>query len=54
MNFKFVNDFKVFIEYSNNMDDIFINFGEHSPEKKCKKLTAFDDVIADMVSKKKI
>ena len=45
---------KVFIEYSNDMDDIYKNIEEYNPNKKAKILTALDDMIADMVSNKKL
>ena len=45
---------KVFIEYSNDMDDIYKNIEEYNPNKKVKILTALDDMIADMVSNKKL
>ena len=31
---KYFNDSKVFIEYSNDMDDIYKNIEEHNPNKK--------------------
>ena len=31
---KYLNDFKAFIEYSNNMDDIYKNIKEGNPNKK--------------------
>ena len=46
------SDSKVFIRYSNNMDDIYKNIQEHSPNKKQKILIVFDDLIADMLSNK--
>ena len=36
------------------MDDIYKNIEECNPNKKCKILIAFDDVIADMLSNKKL
>ena len=47
------NDSKAFIEYSNDMDDIYKNIEEYNPNKKCKILIAFDDMIADMLSNRK-
>ena len=47
------NDFKAFTEYSNDMDDIYKNIDEYSPNKKRKILIVFDDIIADMLSNKK-
>ena len=51
---KYFNDFKGFIEYSNNMDDIYKNTQEYNPNSKCKILTAFDDMIADVLSNKNV
>ena len=36
------------------MDDIYKNIEEYNPSKKCKILIAFDDLIDDMLSKKKL
>ena len=52
--FKCLNDPKVFIEYSNDMDDIYKSIEEYNPIKKQKILIVFDDVIADMLSNKKL
>ena len=51
---KHLNDSRVFIEYSNNIDDIYKNIEEHNPNKKRKILMAFDDMIANMLSNKKL
>ena len=51
---KYFNDPKVFIEYSNDMDDIYKNIEEYNPSKKRKILIVFDDMIADMLSNKKL
>ena len=42
-----LNDFKIFMEYSNDMDDIYKNIEEYNPNKKHKILIVFDDLIAD-------
>ena len=47
------NDSKVFIEYSNDMEDIYKNVEEYNPNKKLKILIGFVDMIADMLSNKK-
>ena len=48
---KYLNDPKVFIEYPNNMDDIYKNIEKYSP---CKiKLTVSDDMIANILSNTK-
>ena len=39
-----------FIEYSNDMDEIYKNIGKYNPNKKRKILIIFDDTIADMLS----
>ena len=50
----YFNNSEAFIEYSNDMDDIYKNFEEYNPNKKRKILIVFDDIIADMVSNEKI
>ena len=50
---KYLNDLKAFIEYSDNMDNIYKNTEECNPNKKRKILIVFDDTIADMLSNKK-
>ena len=52
--FKHLNDFKAFMGYSNDMDDIYKNIEEYNPNKKRKILTVFDHMIADMLSNKKL
>ena len=51
---KHLNDSKAFIEYSNDMDDIYENIEEYNPNEKQKMLIVFDDRIADMFSNKKL
>ena len=51
---KHLNDSKAFIEYSNDMDDIYKNIEEYNPNKKRKILFVFDDMITDMLSNKKL
>ena len=36
------------------MDDIYKNIEENNPNKNCKMLVVFDDMIADMLSNKKL
>ena len=48
------NDSKAFIEYSNDMCDIYENIEEYNPHKKRNILIVFDDMIADMLSNKKL
>ena len=50
---KHFNDSKAFIEYSNDMDDIYENIEEYNQSKKRKILIVFDDMIAGMLSNKK-
>ena len=50
---KYFNDFKAFIEYSNDMDDIYKNIEDYNPNKKRKILNVCDDMIADMLTNKK-
>ena len=48
------NNPKDFIEYSNDMHDVYKNIDEHNPDKENKTLIVFDDMIADMVHNKKL
>ena len=45
---------KAFIEYSNDMHDVYKNIDDYNPNKENKILIIFGDVIADMIHKKKI
>ena len=45
------NDPKAFIEYSNDMFDIYKNIDEYILVKEKKILIVFDDMIADMIRK---
>ena len=51
---KHFNDSQAFFEYSNDMDDIFKNIEEYNRNKKRKILIVSDDMIADMLSDKKL
>ena len=51
---KHFNDPKAFIEYSNNMHDVYKNINEYNPDKERKILTVFDDIIADMINSQKL
>ena len=44
----------MFIEYSTDMQDVFRNIEEYNPGKKRKVSIIFDDMIADMISNKKL
>ena len=50
---KHLNDSKAFIEYSNDMDDIYNNIEEQNPNKKRKIIIVFD-MITDILSNKKL
>ena len=50
---KCLNDWKSFIEYSNDTDDIYKNIEQYNRNKKRKTLIQFDDKIADIISNKK-
>ena len=47
------DDPKSFMEYSNDMQDVYINIEEYNQGKKRKELIFFDDTIADMINNKK-
>ena len=51
---KHFNDPKAFIEYSNDMQDVYQNINEHNIDKDRKILIVFDDLIADMINNKKL
>ena len=51
---KHFNDLKSFVEYSNDMQDSYKNIDEYNPCKKRKISIFFDDMIADMISNKKV
>ena len=48
------NDPKAFIEYSNNMHDVYKNIDDYNPDKGNKKLIVFDDTIAYMINNRKV
>ena len=48
------NDPRTFIEYSNDMQDVYNNIEDYNPGKKRKILIVFDDMIADMINNKKL
>ena len=48
------NDSKAFIEYSNDMCDVYKNSDDYNPDKENKILIVFDDMVADMTHNKKL
>ena len=48
------NDPKAFIEYSNDMGNVYKNINYYNPDKENKILIVFDDMIADMIHNKKL
>ena len=50
----YLNDPIGFIEYSNDMQDVYKNIEEYNIGKKRKTLIVFDDMIADMINKKEL
>ena len=51
---KHFNDPKEYIESSNTMDDVYNNIDDYNLNRKRKILIFFDDMIADIMSNKKI
>ena len=47
-------DTKAFIEYSNDMHDVYKNIADYNPNKENKMLIVFDNMIADMINNKKL
>ena len=50
---KHFNDSTAFIEYSNDMDDVFTNINNYNKKRKRKVLIVFDNMIADIMSSTK-
>ena len=48
------NDSKTFIEYSNDMRDVYKNIEDYNLGREHKILIVFDDMIADMINNKKL
>ena len=48
------NDHKDFIEYSNDMCNVYNNINHYNSNKENKILIVFDDIIADMIQNKKL
>ena len=48
------DDPKAFMEYSNDMQDVYKNIEDCNSGKKLKVLIVFDDMIADMINNKKL
>ena len=48
------NDPKAFMEYSNDMQDVYENIEDYNPIKKRKILIVLDNMIADMISNNKL
>ena len=51
---KNLNDPKAFIEYSNDMQDVYKNINNYNLNKENKILIVFDDMIADMINNNKL
>ena len=48
------NNVKAFIDYSNDMHDVYENIDDYNPDRENKVLIVFDDMIADMIHNKKL
>ena len=48
------DDLKAFMEYSNDVQDVYKNIEDYNPIKKRKVLIIFDDMIADMINNNKL
>ena len=48
------DDPKAFMEYSNDMQDVYKNVEDNNPGKKRKILIVFDNIIADMINNKRL
>ena len=47
-------DLKAFIEYSNDMNNVYRNVNYYNPDKENKILIVLDDMMADMIQNKKL
>ena len=47
-------DPKAFMEYSNDIEDVYKNIENYNPGKKRKILTVFDEMISDIINNKKL
>ena len=47
-------DSKAFMEYSNDMQNVYKNIEVYNPNKKCKVLIVFDAMIADIITNKRL
>ena len=47
-------DPKAFMEYSNDIQDVYKNIEDYNPNKNRKILIVFDDMIADMINNKRL
>ena len=54
MGLKHYDDPKAFINYSNDMQDVYKIIEEYNLGKKRKILIVFDDMVADMINNKKL
>ena len=50
---KHFNDPKAFVEYSNDMEDVYKNINEYNIDKE-RKILVFDDMIADMIDNEQL
>ena len=50
----YYDDPKAFMDYSNDMQDVYKNIEDYNPRKNRKVLIVFDDMIADMIKNKKL
>ena len=48
------DDTKAFMEYSNDMQDVYNDIEDYNPRKNRGVLIVFDDMIADMINNKKL
>ena len=48
------NNPKAFIDYSNDMNDLYKHVDDYNPHKENKILIVFDDIIADLILNKKL
>ena len=51
---KHLNNPNAFVEYSNDINEVYDNIEDYNPKREHKVLIVFDDMIADMLANKKL
>ena len=52
--FENLKDPQAFIEYGNNLQDVYKNVKDYNPSRKCNVLIVYDDMITDIISSEQL